>query len=90
MISKTPEIISTWTVLDPNEDIRVVPVTSQLKISNIDCADGEVILDYGRCEGGFPIFVVEHAESLGGDHDVPFRAVYSETRDGINHDTGQP
>jgi hypothetical protein len=89
MISKAPVIISTWTVLDSTKSARGVPVASQLEISNIDSNEGEVILDYGRCEGGIPIFVIEHAESLGGEEDVPFRVVYSETRDGIDQDTGQ-
>jgi hypothetical protein len=89
MISKAPEIISTWTILDPTKSTRGVPVTSHLKICNVNCNEGEVILDYGRCEGGIPIFVIENAESLEGEQDVPFRVVYSETRDGINHDTGQ-
>jgi hypothetical protein len=88
MISKAPEIISTWTVLNSTKSARGLPVTSHLKISNVNCNEGEVILDYGRCEGGIPIFVIEHAESLGGKQDVPFRVVYSETRDGIDHDTG--
>jgi hypothetical protein len=89
MFSKTPDVINTWTVIDPNKGGRVVPATSHLKISNFNCNEGEVILDYGRCEGGIPIFVIEHAESLEGEQDVPFRVVYSETRDGIDHDTGQ-
>ena len=89
MHSQAPEIISTWTVFDRSTGARTTNSDTHLEISNVGGNDGEVILDYGRCEGGVPIFVVKHAVSSEGDHDVPFRVVYSETREGISHDTGE-
>jgi len=88
MTRQAPKVISTWSILNPSADTRTVPATSQLEISNIGSDDGEVILDYGRCEGGVPIFVVEHGVPSEGEPDVPFRVVYSETREGIDQDTG--
>jgi len=89
MTSKAPEVISTWTIFDRSTETRKPSPSSHLRISNIGSNSGEVILNYGRCEGGFPVFVVDNAVSSDGEHDVPFRAVYSETREGIDHDTGE-
>lgn len=88
MNHQATEIISTWTILNSPKDTRETRSTSHLKISNIDGNNGEIVLDYGRCEGGIPIFVVENAVSSEGGHVVPFRVVYSETRNGVDHDTG--
>jgi hypothetical protein len=89
MHSQKPEVICAWTILDRHTGTRTAPSNTQLQISNVDGGDGEVILDYGRCEGGTPIFVVNNAVPSDGEHDVPFRVVYSETREGIDHDTGK-
>ena len=89
MHSKAPEVVSTWTILDQSTESRKPPSDTHLKISNVDHNSVEVILDYGRCEGGVPIFIVNSAVSSGSEHDVPFRVVYSETREGIDHDTGE-
>ena len=89
MNRQTPEIISAWTILDLSTDTRVAPSTSHLEISNVDGNNGEMVLDYGRCEGGTPIFVVENAASSEGANVVPFSVVYSETRNGVDQDTGQ-
>lgn len=89
MTCKAPEIISTWSVLDTSADTRTTPSISPLTVSNAGAATGEVVLDYGRCEGGIPIFVVDHAFPSEGEHDVPFRVVYSETREGIDLETGK-
>ena len=75
MHSQTPEVICAWTILDRHTGTRTAPSNTQLQISNVDGGDGEVILDYGRCEGGTPIFVVNNAVPSDGEHDVPFRVV---------------
>lgn len=89
MHRQKPEVISTWKVLDPSRNTCTVPSNTCLKISNVNSGYGEVILDYGRCESGLPIFVVDNAIPSKGEHDVHFRVVYSETREGIDHDTGE-
>ena len=81
-------VIDTWTVLKSSGAVWSIPQKSHLEISNVTTDVGEVILDYGRCEGGMPIFVVESATSSGGQAKVPFRVVYSETKEGIDHETG--
>lgn len=88
MDSQSLGVIDTWTILKSTGAVRPISQNSRLEISNITTDVGEVILDYGRCEGGIPIFVVEDATSSGGQAEVPFRVVYSETREGIDHDTG--
>lgn len=89
MHSQAPEVISTWTIFDKSAGTRTALSNTHLEISNVGDNHGEVILDYGRCEGGVPIFVVTNATSSDGEQDVPFRVVYSETREGIDQDTGQ-
>lgn len=89
MHSQAPEVISTWTIFDRFMTSRKHSTNTHLEISNIGSNAGEVILDYGCCEGGVPIFVVNTAVSSGSEQDVPFRVVYSETREGIDHDTGE-
>lgn len=81
-------VIDTWTVLKSSGAVRSMSQSSHLEISNVTTDVGEVILDYGRCEGGIPIFVVETATSSEGQAEVPFRVVYSETKEGIDHETG--
>ena len=53
-----------------------------------ETTDGEmqIVFDYGRCEGGLPIFQIDAA--TGPDQEIPFRVTYSETRTGIDHETG--
>lgn len=89
MHSQAPEVISTWNIFDRSKESRKHSTNTHLEISNFDSHGGEVILDYGRCEGGVPIFVVSNAVSSGSEQDVPFRVIYSETREGIDHDTGE-
>lgn len=89
MHSQMPEIICAWTILDRHTGTRTASSHEHVTISNVGGNDGEVILDYGQCEGGIPVFVVNSAVPSEGEHDVPFRVVYSETREGINHETGK-
>lgn len=53
MHSQAPEVISTWTIFDRLTGTRTAPRKPDLEISNVGGNDGEVILDYGRCEEAF-------------------------------------
>jgi hypothetical protein len=44
-----------------------------------------VIFDYGRCVGGISVF---HIQDVQGNGPVQVRIVYSETREGIDNETG--
>lgn len=69
-------------------------VTRQNEVSsftfrNDDSEDkAEVIFDYGRCEGGFPIFTIESASAPDGQKHVAFQVTYSETIEGIDNENG--
>lgn len=49
----------------------------------------ELVLDYGRCEGGFPVFDITSVSAPDGQSAVSFKVTYSETIDGINHENGK-
>jgi hypothetical protein len=58
-------------------------------LSNGDSEDkAEVIFDYGRCEGGFPVFTIESATASEGQLQVAFQVTYSETVEGIDNENG--
>lgn len=61
-------------------------VYSPVSISTVDESSGEIILDYGRCEGGVPVFEISTATSE--NETVEFDVIYSETREGINNEQG--
>ena len=46
----------------------------------------EIILDYGRCVGGIPVFEVSKVSGRGA---VEFDVIYSESREGIDTETGK-
>lgn len=58
---------------------------SNYTLSNINEHCPEIILDYGRAEGGIPVFEISTAS---GPAPVTFRVTYSETIDGIDSETG--
>ncbi|WQF89339.1 Putative six-hairpin glycosidase superfamily, alpha-L-rhamnosidase domain-containing protein [Colletotrichum destructivum] len=53
--------------------------------SSDPAARATIVLDYGRCVGGIPTFLVDRAQG-GGPIDI--KVVYSETADGIHSETG--
>ncbi|OBT63617.1 hypothetical protein VE03_07340 [Pseudogymnoascus sp. 23342-1-I1] len=61
-------------------------VYSPISISTVDESSGDIILDYGRCEGGVPVFKIAAATSE--NETVEFDVIYSETREGINNEQG--
>ncbi|KZL79657.1 hypothetical protein CI238_11028 [Colletotrichum incanum] len=48
-------------------------------------AKATIVLDYGRCIGGIPTFVVDRAH---GNGPIDVQVLYSETADGINSEEG--
>ncbi|KAH7473275.1 hypothetical protein FOMA001_g11890 [Fusarium oxysporum f. sp. matthiolae] len=48
----------------------------------------EVIFDYGRCEGGFPVFTIASTSAPEGHQQVAFQVTYSETIQGIDNENG--
>ncbi|KAF4550728.1 Hypothetical protein D9617_16g015170 [Elsinoe fawcettii] len=54
--------------------------------NNSEKGNSEVVLDYGRAEGGYPVFGVEATAANG--EDVRFRVIYSETRAGVDSEEG--
>ena len=61
-------------------------VYSPILLSTVDESSSEIILDYGRCEGGVPVFEISTAASES--ETVEFDVVYSETREGIDNEQG--
>lgn len=63
--------------------------TGPLVLSNAsnsgDWENASIILDYGRCEGGFPVYEIQEAKGTGP---ISLRVVFSETADGIDAETG--
>jgi hypothetical protein len=62
-------------------------VYTPISISTVDESSGEIILDYGRCEGGVPVFEISTATSE--NETVEFDVIYSETREGISNEQGE-
>ncbi|KFY47537.1 hypothetical protein V496_10599 [Pseudogymnoascus sp. VKM F-4515 (FW-2607)] len=61
-------------------------VYSPISISNVGGSCGEIVLDYGRCEGGVPVFEISMATSE--NETLKFDVIYSETREGIDNEQG--
>jgi hypothetical protein len=49
----------------------------------------ELVLDYGRCEGGFPVFDITSVSAPDDQSEVTFKVTYSETIEGIDHEHGK-
>lgn len=49
----------------------------------------ELVLDYGRCEGGFPVFDITSVSAPNGQSEVMFKVTYSETIKGIDNEHGK-
>jgi hypothetical protein len=70
-------------------NVQVGDELSFLSLVNAEpVTKAEVLLDYGRCEGGFPIFAITSASAPKGQRQVSFQVTYSETIDGIEHEKG--
>lgn len=62
------------------------PFAQDLILSTAANGRSEVILDYGRAEGGMPFFEISSVEGLAGP--VSIEAIYSETSAGLEKETG--
>lgn len=91
-------VCSFWSVPQRDDDLVVCgifqkrydfvtgTVYSPISISTVDESSTAIILDYGRCEGGVPVFEISTATS---ENDiVEFDVIYSESREGIDNEQG--
>lgn len=61
------------------------PLVLSSVYNNGDSENTSINLDYGRCEGGFPVYEIQEAKGNGS---ISLRVVFSETIDGIDAETG--
>lgn len=59
---------------------------SHISMSTVSESGCEIVLDYGRAEGGVPVFNIFRAS---GAAPICLRAVYSETYEGIDSENGK-
>ncbi|KAF5012008.1 hypothetical protein FDECE_1914 [Fusarium decemcellulare] len=86
----SPKFVRPIRVLRTSGKIRVEDDLSNISLENVESSTkADVILDYGRCEGGFPVFSIASASAPKDHHQVAFQVTYSETIDGIDHETGK-
>lgn len=90
-------IASCWTSKASRENL-VVPIRCKQSqdtkwktikgapVSNDRGLTGEVAFDYGRCEGGMPVFEISQARSMA--QFVEFDVVYSESLEGLETEQG--
>ncbi|KAF5572351.1 alpha-L-rhamnosidase A [Fusarium pseudoanthophilum] len=84
-----PKFVTPRRVLRALGNVSSGNEVSSLALSNGDSEDkAEVIFDYGRCEGGFPVFTIESASAPEGQQQVAFQVTYSETIEGIGNENG--
>ncbi|KAI1008339.1 hypothetical protein LB504_002047 [Fusarium proliferatum] len=84
-----PKFVAPKRILRSAGNVTSQNEVSSFYLSNDDSEDkAEVILDYGRCEGGFPIFTIESASAPEGQKQVAFQVTYSETLEGIDNENG--
>ncbi|KAF4503264.1 alpha-L-rhamnosidase A [Fusarium agapanthi] len=85
----TPKFVTPTRILRTSGDATSGNEVSSFALSNGDSEDkAEVILDYGRCEGGFPVFTIASASAPKGQQQVAFQVTYSETIEGIDNENG--
>lgn len=79
------------TLISPVRVLRTTGKVNHIGVSNYTLINtakeqSEIVLDYGRAEGGIPVFEVARAS---GTAPISVRVVYSETIDGIDSETGK-
>ncbi|KAH7158374.1 hypothetical protein DER46DRAFT_558752 [Fusarium sp. MPI-SDFR-AT-0072] len=85
----TPKFVIPKRILRASGKVTSGNEVSFFTLSNGDFEDkAEVIFDYGRCEGGFPVFTIASALAPEGQQQVTFRVTYSETIEGIDNENG--
>ncbi|KAM0216907.1 hypothetical protein ACHAQD_007626 [Fusarium lateritium] len=89
-LSGNPGFVCPARVLRTFGNVKINKDLSQLQLSNGESGiNAELILDYGRCEGGFPVFNITSALAPKGQSQVAFQVTYSETIEGINNKNGK-
>ncbi|KAF5606699.1 alpha-L-rhamnosidase A [Fusarium subglutinans] len=75
----TPKFVTPKRILRTLGNATSGNKVSSFTLTNGDSGDkAEVILDYGRCEGGFPVFTIESAAAPKGQQQVAFQVTYSD------------
>ncbi|KAF5597833.1 alpha-L-rhamnosidase A [Fusarium pseudocircinatum] len=84
-----PKFVTPRRILRTSGNVTSGKEVSSFTLSNGDSEDkAEAIFDYGRCEGGFPVFDIESASASEGQQQVAFQVTYSETIEGIDNENG--
>ncbi|EXM21931.1 Alpha-L-rhamnosidase C-terminal domain [Fusarium oxysporum f. sp. vasinfectum] len=85
----TPKFVTPKRILRTCGDVINGNEMWSFTLRNGDFEDkAEVILDYGRCEGGFPVFAIASTSASEGQQQVAFQVTYSETIQGIDNENG--
>ncbi|EXA33576.1 hypothetical protein FOVG_15285 [Fusarium oxysporum f. sp. pisi HDV247] len=85
----TPKFVTPKRILRTSGNVINGDEIWSFTLSNGDFDDkAEVIFDYGRCEGGFPVFTIASTSAPEGQQQVAFQATYSETIQGIDNENG--
>ncbi|KAL5589133.1 hypothetical protein FOBRF1_015661 [Fusarium oxysporum] len=85
----TPKFVTPKRILRTSGNVINGNEIWSFTLSNGDFDDkAEVIFDYGRCEGGFPVFTIASTSAPEGQQQVAFQVTYSETIQGIDNENG--
>ncbi|KAF9767712.1 hypothetical protein IL306_015087 [Fusarium sp. DS 682] len=86
---KTPKFAIPKRILRTFGNVETVEGVSPFTLNNVVSEiNAEVVLDYGRCEGGFPIFIISSVSASNPQQQVAFQVTYSETIEGIDNENG--
>ncbi|CAG7555743.1 unnamed protein product [Fusarium equiseti] len=87
--STTPEFLEPRQILRRSGNVQHIAEPFSFGLSNVgSLTNAEVVLDYSRCVGGFPIFTITSASASQGQRQVAFQVTYSETIEGIDNENG--
>ncbi|KAJ0150654.1 Methyltransferase [Fusarium oxysporum f. sp. albedinis] len=85
----TPKFVTPKRILRTSGNVINGKEIWSFTLSNGDFDNkAEVIFDYGRCEGGFPVFTIASTSAPEGHQQVAFQVTYSETIQGIDNENG--
>ncbi|KAL5605032.1 hypothetical protein FOVSG1_005179 [Fusarium oxysporum f. sp. vasinfectum] len=85
----TPKFVTPKRILRTSGNVINGKEIWSFTLSNGDFDNkAEVIFDYGRCEGGFPVFTIASTSAPEGQQQVAFQVTYSETIQGIDNENG--
>lgn len=81
---RLPDIVPKW-ILRSHGDV-ICQALPSIRLTNGPTGTSEVVLDYGRAEGGNPIFEV--LEAISESETLEFQVIYSETIREIDSESG--